>query len=46
MMRCFCTEARKQKQINRENEKQLLLDKKNERRKLKVLLIGKKNFAF
>jgi hypothetical protein len=45
MMRCFCAEARKQKQINRETEKQLLLEKKNERRKLRVLLLGKKNFS-
>ncbi|UJR07090.1 hypothetical protein I4U23_011378 [Adineta vaga] len=40
MMHCFSAEVRKQKQTNREIEKQLLLDRKNQRRKLKILLVG------
>ncbi len=44
MMCCLSAEAREQKQINREIEKQLRLDKKNQRRELKLLLLGK--FAF
>ena len=45
MMCCLSAEAREQKQINREIEKQLRLDKKNQRRELKLLLLGK-NFFF
>ena len=41
MMCCLSAEAREQKQINREIEKQLRLDKKNQRRELKLLLLGK-----
>jgi len=41
-MCCLSAEAREQKQINREIEKQLRLDKKNQRRELKLLLLGKK----
>ena len=40
MMCCLSAEAREQKQINREIEKQLRLDKKNQRRELKLLLLG------
>ena len=40
-MCCLSAEAREQKQINREIEKQLRLDKKNQRRELKLLLLGK-----
>lgn len=43
MMCCLSAEAREQKQINREIEKQLRLDKKNQRRELKLLLLGKSN---
>jgi guanine nucleotide-binding protein G(q) subunit alpha len=39
-MCCLSAEAREQKQINREIEKQLRLDKKNQRRELKLLLLG------
>ena len=46
MMCCLSAEAREQKQINREIEKQLRLDKKNQRRELKLLLLGKRSFAF
>ena len=46
MMCCLSAEAREQKQINREIEKQLRLDKKNQRRELKLLLLGKNNFFF
>ena len=42
MMCCLSAEAREQKQINREIEKQLRLDKKNQRRELKLLLLGKR----
>ena len=38
---CLSQEAREQKQINREIEKQLRLDKRNQRRELKLLLLGK-----
>jgi len=41
MMCCLSAEAREQKQINREIEKQLRLDKKNQRRELKLLLLGR-----
>ncbi|CAF0766280.1 unnamed protein product [Didymodactylos carnosus] len=40
MMCCLSAEAREQKQINREIEKQLRIDKKNQRRELKLLLLG------
>ena len=40
MMCCLSAEAREQKQINREIEKQLRQDKKNQRRELKLLLLG------
>ena len=40
MMCCLSAEAREQKQINREIEKQLRLDKRNQRRELKLLLLG------
>lgn len=43
MMCCLSAEAREQKQINREIEKQLRQDKKNQRRELKLLLLGKSN---
>ena len=43
MMCCSSAEAREQKQINREIEKQLRLDKKNQRRELIVLLLGKRS---
>ena len=39
-MCCLSAEAREQKQINREIEKQLRIDKKNQRRELKLLLLG------
>jgi hypothetical protein len=45
MMRCFCAQPRKRKQINRKTEEQLLLDKNTQRQKLNILLLGKKNFA-
>ncbi len=45
MMCCLSAEAREQKQINREIEKQLRIDKKNQRRELKLLLLGKKKFV-
>jgi hypothetical protein len=44
-MCCLSAEAREQKQINREIEKQLRIDKKNQRRELKLLLLGKKKFV-
>jgi guanine nucleotide-binding protein G(q) subunit alpha/guanine nucleotide-binding protein subunit alpha-11 len=44
MMCCLSAEAREQKQINREIEKQLRLDKKNQRRELKLLLLGNNEF--
>ncbi|CAF0826247.1 unnamed protein product [Adineta steineri] len=40
MMCCLSAKAREQKQRNREIEKQLLLDKKNQRRELIFLLFG------
>ena len=43
MMCCSSAKARKQKQINREIEKQLRLDKKNQRRELRLLLYGKRS---
>jgi guanine nucleotide-binding protein G(q) subunit alpha/guanine nucleotide-binding protein subunit alpha-11 len=43
-MCCLSAEAREQKQINREIEKQLRLDKKNQRRELKLLLLGNNEF--
>jgi hypothetical protein len=46
MMCCLSAEAREQKQINREIEKQLRIDKKNQRRELKLLLLGKFIFLF
>jgi hypothetical protein len=46
MMCCLSAEAREQKQINREIEKQIRMDKKNQRRELKLLLLGRKNLAF
>ncbi len=46
MMCCLSAEAREQKQINREIEKQLRLDKKNQRRELKLLLLGKNILLF
>ena len=42
MLCCFSPEAREQKKINRDIEKQLRLDKKNQRRELKLLLLGKR----
>lgn len=41
---CLSEEAREQKRINQEIEKQLQRDKRNARRELKLLLLGK--FAF
>ncbi len=46
MMCCLSAEAREQKQINREIEKQLRIDKKNQRRELKLLLLGKFQSVF
>jgi hypothetical protein len=43
-MCCLSAEAREQKQINREIEKQLRIDKKNQRRELKLLLLGNEIF--
>ena len=43
MMCCSSAKARKQKQINREIEKQLRLDEKNQRRELKLLVLGKRS---
>jgi GTPase SAR1 family protein len=40
MMCCLSAEAREQKHINLEIEKQLRIDKKNQRRELKLLLLG------
>lgn len=45
-MCCLSAEAREQKQINREIEKQLRLDKKNQRRELKLLLLGKFTYFY
>lgn len=42
---CGSEEAREQKRINREIEKQLQRDKRNARRELKLLLLGKKYFV-
>lgn len=39
-MWCLSSEAREQKQINRNIEKQLLRDKKNQPRELKLLMLG------
>lgn len=41
---CLSEEAREQKRINQEIEKQLQRDKRNARRELKLLLLGKKFF--
>lgn len=38
---CLSEEAREQKRINQEIEKQLQRDKRNARRELKLLLLGK-----
>ncbi len=46
MMCCLSAEAREQKQINREIEKRIRFDKKNQRRELKLLLLGKKDLIF
>lgn len=46
MMCCLSAEAREQKQINREIEKQLRLDKRNQRRELKLLLLGNRPIFF
>jgi chemotaxis methyl-accepting protein methylase len=45
-MCCLSAEAREQKQINREIEKRIRFDKKNQRRELKLLLLGKKDLIF
>lgn len=39
---CLSEEAREQKRINQEIEKQLQRDKRNARRELKLLLLGKR----
>jgi hypothetical protein len=42
---CTSEEAREQRRINREIEKQLQRDKRNARRELKLLLLGKCIFS-
>ena len=41
---CLSEEAREQKRINQEIEKQLQRDKRNARRELKLLLLGETHF--
>jgi len=41
---CLSEEAKEQKRINQEIEKQLRKDKRDARRELKLLLLGKFNF--
>ena len=43
---CLSEEAREQKRINQEIEKQLQRDKRNARRELKLLLLGETHFEF
>jgi guanine nucleotide-binding protein G(q) subunit alpha len=43
---CLSEEAREQKRINQEIEKQLQRDKRNARRELKLLLLGIRIFSY
>ncbi len=43
---CLSEEAKEQKRINQEIEKQLRKDKRDARRELKLLLLGKFSFTF
>ena len=43
---CLSEEAREQKRINQEIERQLQRDKRNARRELKLLLLGKRFLLF
>ena len=43
---CLSEEAKEQKRINQEIERQLRRDKRDARRELKLLLLGEQNTSF